>query len=102
MRTLFASSVGIGEGKESTEGGGDRSGDVGREETRLINRLLDDVDFFSFTGTTIVGDGSSDILGDSTRIGCSVVALVSSCASTEDAEENEPTRWRVSVNDGGG
>lgn len=44
--TLFASFVGIGTGKESTEGGGDSGGDVGREDILLTNLLLDEV-FFS-------------------------------------------------------
>lgn len=45
-RTLFASSVGIGSGRESTEGGGEMSGDVGRE-VLFINFVLVEA-FLSF------------------------------------------------------
>lgn len=41
MRTLLALSVGIGNGKESTEGGGETSGEVGRDVDLLISRLLE-------------------------------------------------------------
>jgi hypothetical protein len=45
-RTLFASSVGTGKGRESTDGGGDMCGEVGRVDIRLISRDLEN--FFSF------------------------------------------------------
>lgn len=46
MIILLASSVGIGSSKESADGGGEISGEVGREEVRLIRRRLDP--FLSF------------------------------------------------------
>lgn len=41
MRTLLALSVGIGNGRESTEGGGEMRGEVGRDVDLLIRRLLE-------------------------------------------------------------
>lgn len=43
--TRLASSVGIGIGKESTEGGGETNGELGRDDALLIKRRL--LDFFS-------------------------------------------------------
>lgn len=55
MSTLFALPVGIGSGNESTEGGGDIKGDVGREDARFTSRLLAAVGFF--LSLDVVGAG---------------------------------------------
>ena len=100
---LLASLVGIGTGSESTEGGGDTSGELGREEVRLTSLLLDDV-FFSFD-VVAVGFESSDALdcddgdaaGDS-KWGCSNGPLRSSFAFSEcePLDEKELTLCRLS------
>jgi hypothetical protein len=46
--TLLASVVGTGSGRESTEGGRDERGELGRDDGRLVKRLLDPDDFLSF------------------------------------------------------
>lgn len=50
-RILFASSVGMGDGKESTDGGGETKGEVGRAAL-LMRRLL--VDFLSLDDETVI------------------------------------------------
>ncbi len=58
--TLLASSVGIGRGSESTEGGGETRGDVGRDDARFINRLL--LDFLSLDAAGICSSSGRGML----------------------------------------
>jgi hypothetical protein len=68
-RTLFASSVGIGRGRESTDGGGDISGEVGRVDARFISRDLENFRSFPMgvlglgVGTCMSGDLAGTIEG---------------------------------------
>jgi hypothetical protein len=55
--TLLASVVGIGRGRESTDGGRDERGELGRDDGRLVKRLLGPVDFFSLGNGLVRGGG---------------------------------------------
>ncbi len=103
-RILLASLVGIGTGSESTDGGGDTNGEVGRDETRLTSLLLDEV-FFSFGIVDVVfwssetrncdtGGTASDSKG-----GCDDGPLRSSfvVSECEPADEKEPTLCLLSA-----
>lgn len=101
---MFALPVGIGRGNESTEGGGDINGEVGREDARFTSRLLAAEDFFLSLDDVGVGiwrsDGLSLVLAAGEYGICSVdsdAALRSSLVTASDpAEENEPSRCRLS------
>jgi hypothetical protein len=90
--TLLASVVGIGRGRESTEGDGDSKGEVGREVGRLVKRLLVEDGFLSLEEVdSCKSEGLYPSRGGGWRDG----SLKSSTGS-DPAEEKEPTRCRVS------
>jgi len=94
-RILFASVVGIGSGSESTEGGRDESGELGREDGRFDRRLLAPP-FLSLDGPLLPGGMKSMDLYDSTG-DCRLAILMSSVTGRDVAEENDPSLFRNSV-----
>lgn len=93
-KILFASFVGIGAGRESTEGGGDTSDEVGRE-IRLVNRRVE--------GFRSLDGGTGDEMGG--REGPEDDELtLSACPSTQDSSvvpwapgvEKDPIRFLIS------
>lgn len=104
--TRFASSVGIGKGKESTDGAGDMRGDVGREDARFIKRLL--VDFRSCfdEDTVILRSGAREEAADATDLYPTASRTVGwgrmsmSVNGVELEEEKDPTLCRLSTEEG--
>jgi hypothetical protein len=99
-RTLVASSVGIGSGKESTDGGGETKGEVGREEARFIKRLF--VDFLSGfnEATEIFRSGVREVATEGNPTDSSTVAggrTSTSVNGVEPDEEKDPTLCLVSI-----
>jgi hypothetical protein len=95
IRILLASAVGIGRGRESTEGGREDRGELGREEDRLVKRLLAPDDFLSFDNGRGKGVCESACLYDS-KGDWKDDNFMSSVTEREAADEKEPILLRTS------
>jgi hypothetical protein len=95
-RTLFASVVGIGSGRESTEGGREERGELGRDDGRLVRRLLVLDDFLSLDNDAVRDGCRSGCLYGS-REGWKDGSLRSSETGRDAADEKEPILLRASM-----
>lgn len=92
-RTLFASSVAMGKGSESTEGGGEMRGEVGRDDCRFISLLA----FLSLGAPEESRPVITEWCKESNELSC---GLSSSDGCNDPDELTLPTRCRSDV--GGG
>jgi hypothetical protein len=95
-RTLFASVVGIGSGRESTEGGREERGELGRDDGRLVRRLLV-LDGFLSLGNDAVREGGRSVCLYGSREDWKDGSLRSSETGRDAADEKEPILLRASM-----
>jgi hypothetical protein len=91
----LASVVGIGRGRESTDGGRDERGELGRDDDRLVRRLLAPDDFLSLGNGTAEGCCRSACLYESNG-DWNDGSFMSSVAESDAADEKDPILLRAS------
>ncbi len=92
----MASVVGIGRGSESTDGGSEDRGELGRDDGRLVRRLRAPEDFLSLDNGAESGGCWSDCLYGSNGDWKDGI-FMSSDTGRDAADEKDPIRFRASM-----